>query len=95
MLYPDLAVPDSSPRQGNNISPPSFTSFKSHSGKTILDIVLDIILDIVSDILDTILGVMLDIEFGILDTMLEVVLDIKILATTRHMLDKMLAWSSK
>jgi hypothetical protein len=80
------------------VSPPSLTSFKSYGSKTILDIVLDIILDSVFDILDTvldtlldILDAMLDIEFGILDTALDVVLDIKILATTRHLLDRVLA----
>jgi len=34
---------------------------------------------------------MLDIEFGILDTALDVVLDIKILATTRQLLDRVIA----
>ena len=80
------------------VCPPSLTSFNSHGSKTILDIVLDFILDSVCDILDTvldtildILDAMLDIEFGILDTALDVVLDIKILATTRRLLDRVLA----
>ena len=76
------------------VSSPSLTSFKFHGSKIILDTVLDTRLDRVFDILDTVLDIldaMLDIEFGILDTALDVVLDIKILATTRRLLDRVLA----